>query len=197
MNKQFAGFLLLALILPVVSFQAQEEKGNDKPPVPPEPFPAAYQDDEILSTGVSPDGRYGLIYPKEELSVDVEHPRLLLVELKPFRVVIEISHDTYLEHGHNSYSVTWNKDSSAVLVTANIKWGPEKVFLVPIHDGQAGKIVDLAPLVKALVRPSYKKSRALVSMSTSTSSLKAITCRPTTCMEGARTKVGTSMNTEE
>ena len=153
--------LAFILALPTLPLRAQDDPAGKAALTSPEAFPAAYKDDEILADSVSPDGKYGLIFPKRDLVPDMQDPKLFLVALKPFRVLTEVPrHNSYLYGGHNSYTVAWSKDSSVVLMIENIKWGPDKAFLVPIHDGKPGKITDLTDEVKNLVRPSYKKSRA-------------------------------------
>ena len=85
---------------------------------------------------------------------------MLLVALRPFHVLTRISPDVNLNRGHASYSVSWAMDSSAVLINVQAKWGPNKVLLLPIHDGRPGKITDLAAVVEKLVRPVYRRAKA-------------------------------------
>lgn len=156
------GFFLLCLLLsPVAWSGAQEKHGDQTPEVLREPLPAPYQDDRILPGSVSPGGRYGLLYPKEEiLSVIDKKDHLLLVALNPFRVLTEVSPDISLERGHSGYSVSWARDASAVLINVQAKWGPERMLLLPIRDGRAREIINLVPLVKKLVRPFYLRAKA-------------------------------------
>lgn len=153
--------LFLLLLLPVSWLGAREDRGNQTSPASEQPLAAPYRDDRILPGSIAPDGRYGLLYPKEEILDEIDREdHLLLVALKPFHVLTEISPDISLLRAHSSYLVSWAKDSSAVLVNVQAKWGPAKVLVLSIHNGRAGRVVDLAPVVEKLVRPAYKKAKA-------------------------------------
>lgn len=129
----------------------------------PGALPAEYKGHELLDDSFSPDKRYAMMCIKREVLDESEDTkqRLFLVAVAPFRVVAEIPvHNSDLLRGHSTHAVKWMPDSSAVLMIEGIKWGPDKVYLVPIQNGQAGKIVDLTAEVEQRVRPDYKKSGA-------------------------------------
>jgi len=138
-------------------------------PKPPVPFPTEYKNYQILPGSFSPDNKYGLIYPKRSLLFEEARDGslsltgdLYLAALNPFQILSEIplGNSTLSASSRGSYEVDWAKDSSAVLMIESIKWGPDKVFLVPLHNGKAGKITDLTAEVRKQVQSDYDKSHA-------------------------------------
>ena len=126
----------------------------------PVALPADYKDYGLLEDSFSPDHQFAMMCIRREVLDQSEDStqRLFLVAADVFRVVTEIPvHNSDLLRGHSSYAVKWTPDSSAVLVAEGIKWGPDKVYLVPIRRGQPGKIVDLTAEVEQRVRPDYQK----------------------------------------
>lgn len=125
-------------------------------------LPAAYQDYEIDFDSLSPDQHYAFIYPSEPPADDAAKTKNFLVALKPFRVVAEIpGDDNYFAHkNHAGFAVNWARNSSAVVVIEDSRWGPGTVYVLPIKNGQAGKIVDLTAEVTKLVEPDLKKALA-------------------------------------
>ncbi len=153
----------LALLIVLGGLLAAGARGvePDKAPGVPADLPAEYKGDKILPSSVSPDGQYGLLFPRADAVADMKHPRLFLVALKPFRVLVEVPlRDSDLLDSRSYYAVNWAKDSSAVAVIEGSKWGPDRVFVVPIQTGQAGKPVDLTAAVEKIVRPDFLKSKA-------------------------------------
>lgn len=130
-------------------------------PKSPVPFPETYKDYQILPATMSPGRQYALIYPKRSVLFDVPQPKLLLIDLEHFRVVLDIPvHESLAHSAKGSYAVNWEKDSSAAIVIADRKWGPAQVFLIPLRDGRAGKTVDLAAEVHQGVESDFKESKA-------------------------------------
>ncbi|PYL52736.1 MAG: hypothetical protein DMF29_10385 [Verrucomicrobia bacterium] len=153
--KPRLAFILLFLL--IRSTFAEETYDSGFEPIPPNPFPAAFKDYQILPGTVSPDRQYGLIYPKRSRLYELASYGLYLAQLKPFRVVtkIPLRYSNLASNAHGSYAVDWAKDSSAVVVVEGIKWGPDKVFLVPLHDRKAGKRVDLTAEVRKQLQPDF------------------------------------------
>lgn len=158
MNKTAS--IILALLIPCASAWADDRSYDSGfEPKPPTPFPAAYKDYQILPDSFSPDKRYALIYPKRSLLFGLPKYGLFLAELNPFKVVTEIplKYSTLTASGRGYYDLHWANNSSAVVVVEGIKWGAGSVFLVPIHKGVAGKIVDLTDEVRKQVMADFNK----------------------------------------
>lgn len=127
----------------------------------PESLPADYKNYEMLDDGFSPDKNYGVMCIKREVLDESEDTKqkVFLVAVAPFHVLTEIPvRNSDLLRGHSTHVIQWTPDGSTVLLIEETKWGPDKVFLVPIHHGQAGKIVDLTAEVEQRVRPDYRRS---------------------------------------
>ena len=151
----------LSLSWVVRTFCAEETYDGGFEPKPPS-FAAAYKDYQILPGTFSVDRRYALIYPKRSILYQLDNPKLFVAELKPFRIVKEIPlrYSNLAANAHGSYWVDWAKDSSGVVVVEGRKWGPDRVFFVPVHDGKDAKIVDLTAEVEKQVRPDFEEARA-------------------------------------
>lgn len=156
----------IALAWLVLVFRVQlhaEDKSYDEgfEPKPPCPFPSAYADYQILPGSISPNGQYALIYPKRSVLYETKRPRLILISLCPFRLLLDVARPRSLAgNSHGYYTVRWAEDSSAVLAVAGIKWGPEKVWLVPANRARAGRVTDLTAEIRKVVSPDFKKSKA-------------------------------------
>ena len=128
-------------------------------------LPAEFNGYELLPGTTSPDGKFGLIYPRiksdpgyaNELSVP--NPALVLVALPAGTPVTNVPLGfSTLTLGNSSYYATWNKTSTAVLIVEGIKWGADKVFLVDI----AGKprISDITAEIRKILQPLFARSGA-------------------------------------
>lgn len=132
-------------------------------PTPPTPFPAAFKNYQILPNTISPNQQYALIYPKKSALYDLPHHNLYLAALKPFRIIAQIPLNKYTTLAINSndyYDVNWAKDSSAVDVIEGIKWGPDEVYVIPLHDGHAGKIGALTEAIRRILEPDFHRAKA-------------------------------------
>jgi hypothetical protein len=130
-------------------------------PTPPAPFPAAYNEYQILPGSVSPSGQYALIYPRRSVLFEIKEAKLLLVGLAPFRALSELPVKGALAaSAHGSYSVSWAKNGAAMLFVAGRKWGPGEVFLVAFRNGQPEPSIDLVDNIRQLLEPEFKKSKA-------------------------------------
>jgi hypothetical protein len=87
---------------------------------------------------------------------------LFLAALEPFAVLSQISlgHSNLAANAHGYYVANWAKDSSIAVFIAGGKWGPERVWVLPLHDGKGAKRIDLTAAVRQQVRPDFKKSQA-------------------------------------
>jgi len=130
-------------------------------PRPPERFPKAYKDYQILPGSISPDGKLALIYPRREVVFSLPEGGLYLVKLKPFQILKEIPEACSLAaSAHGSYGVNWAPDSATVIVLEERKWGVEGAYWVRIHGGEATEPFDLASEVRKELLPYYKESGA-------------------------------------
>jgi hypothetical protein len=126
-------------------------------------LPKAYASYKIDESSLSPDGQYGFIFPAAPLDDEKAKVKNSLIALKPFRVVLELPTDDdgyFVDKSNASFSATWVKDGSAVVVTEGSKWGPGQVFVIPIDHGKPGKIAELTALITQVADPDFKKSKA-------------------------------------
>ena len=155
--------LLLAVMLAGVPNAARSDETANTPVLPPLPDP--YKSFIIDPGSLSLDGKYGFIYPHvSDDDVAYATVKNYLVALKPFRIVALIPADAddnyFVGKNHADFSAVWSDDSSTVIVIEGSRWGPGQVFVILLHNGQAGKISDItAPIIK-LAEPDYKSSKA-------------------------------------
>jgi hypothetical protein len=156
--------LVFCVVLSLVTrgFAAEQTYDSGFEPRPPVPFPAAYQDYQLLPGTISPDRRHAFIYPKRSLLYKLPNYGLFLGALAPFAVLsrIPLGHSNLTGNAHGYYAANWASDSSTAVFIAGSKWGPEKVWLLPLRDGKVAKRVDLTEAVRQQVLPDFKKSRA-------------------------------------
>jgi hypothetical protein len=144
------------------SFAVKQTYDSGFEPKPPVPFSAAYKDYQILPGTISPDQRYAFVYPKRSRLYEIPKYGLFLAALEPFAVLSQISlgHSNLAANAHGYYVANWAKDSSIAVFIAGGKWGPERVWVLPLHDGKGAKRIDLTAAVRQQVRPDFKKSQA-------------------------------------
>lgn len=152
----------LSVVCLAPSLAAEQRYGSGYEPKPPEPFPPAYKDYQILLDTISPDQRYAFIYPKRSRLYELHDYALFLAALKPFRIISRVptGHSNLAENARNYYAADWTKDASTTVFIAGSKWGPEKVWVLQLRGGKIAKKADLATAVRQQVLPDYKKSRA-------------------------------------
>jgi hypothetical protein len=144
------------------SFAVKQTYDSGFEPKPPIPFPAAYKDYQILPGTISPDQRYAFIYPKRSRLYELPKYGLFLAALEPFAVLsqIPIGHSNLAANAHGYYAATWTKNSSTAIFIAGSKWGPERVWVLPLRGGKVAKRIDLTAAVRQEVLPDFKKSHA-------------------------------------
>lgn len=125
-------------------------------------LPAPYKESVVFPGTKSPDGKYAFIYPNRQVVENLPKVEMNLVTLKPFRVVQKMPAFDEIIAGntHGDFEAYWAKDSSAVTAIFDSKWGPERVYLIPLHDDKAGQIKDLTAEVTKLAMPDFKKAKA-------------------------------------
>ena len=135
---------------------------SNQVPESPEPFPAIYQNYQILPGTISPDQRYALIYPKRSLLYGLKDYGLFLVALKPFRVLsqLPLGNSNLAENVRCGFSSNWAKDSSAVVMIVESRWGAEKVSVVALKNGEVTRRTELTSRVRKEVKSSFLASKA-------------------------------------
>jgi hypothetical protein len=156
--------LAFSVVLSLVasSFAAKQTYDSGFEPEPPIPFPVAYKDYQILPGTLSPDQRYAFIYPKRSRLYELAKYGLFLAALEPFTVLsqIPLGHSNLAANAHSYYAANWAKNSSTAVFIAGSKWGPERVWVLPLRDGKVAKRIDLTAVVRQQVRPDFEKSHA-------------------------------------
>ncbi len=156
---QLASAVLVPFASPAIADRQTYDSGFEPPHL--SPFPRRYEAYQILPFSFSPDGTYAFIYPKRAVVYELDSPELLLIAVKPFRLMKELPlYSSLAGNAKSYYAVNWSVDSSAVVFVQGTKWGPEKVFLVPIQAGQAGRPTDLTQEVRKQVTPDFRQSKA-------------------------------------
>jgi hypothetical protein len=143
---------------------AQEESGGHQDTSAG--LPKEYADYLIASSTLSPDKKFGVIYPKTELCPDqpkkgsADRCKDYLVALQPFQVLtlLETKWPEFEHKNHGGMSASWLKDGSAVLVTLDDKWGPGDIFLYEIRESKLSRSTNLLKKVHDLLVPDYKKA---------------------------------------
>lgn len=129
------------------------------------PLPKAYAVYQLLPGSMSPDGKFGMIFPKRDVLFDMFDKgtaRLILVRLAPFSELVDIplGYSTLTGNANCHYTISWTKDSQAFLMIQGTKWGADRVYLGELDEERRAKLTDLAEKVAAIVRPDFKKSGA-------------------------------------
>ena len=119
----------------------------------------------LLPTTTSPNGQYGLTFPKLKTQPGyppelAPNPALTLVALPGETPVAKLPlGNSTLITGMNDYYVVWNEGSTAVLVVEGMKWGADKVVLVNLASGQP-QIADITSEIRGMLAPLFAKSGA-------------------------------------
>jgi hypothetical protein len=131
-----------------------EIHGPNVRPGYPDAFAFGYH---VADDSISPDGKYAVISPNLH-RVGYEVARDFLVELKPLRFLAineaETSYDI-----RNTTFVEWAKDSSAVVVSVEGKWGPVGFTLFELQDGRVKRQTNLYAEIVGLLEPGYQKAK--------------------------------------
>jgi hypothetical protein len=154
--------LSLSLLLARSSIAAEQTYGSGYEPKPPVPFPAEFKDYQILPDTISPDEKLAFIYPKRSRLYEIEKYNLFLAALNPFRTLskIPLGHSNLAQNARCYYAASWSKNSATTVFVAGSRWGPEKVWVVQLRDGNVAKQTDLTAAVRQQVLPDFKKSHA-------------------------------------
>jgi len=153
MKRLSLALFLSTMICDVAAFAAEDEDSADG-------LPAKYAKDYLIASNtISPEREFAVMYPANEPKLsDSDY----VVALKPFAVLTKLATDRpyFRNENHGSLKATWSGDSSAVLITLGIKWGPGDVFLVELKNGKAARTTNLLAKVRAALLPDYRKAKA-------------------------------------
>jgi uncharacterized protein YecT (DUF1311 family) len=125
-------------------------------------LPDAYAKDNLIARStISPDKKFAVMYPASEPegSSDLGD---YIISLKPFAVLgrLNTKGPYFKNQNHGDLSAVWSDDSSVVLVTLGIKWGPGDIFLVELKDGKVTRTTNLLAKIHDLLLPDYRKAKA-------------------------------------
>ena len=142
---------------------AQEQSGDTQ--ATSTGLPKQYADYLIAPDSRSPDGKFAVIIPKAKLCPDepkegaANRCKDHLVALKPFQILTTLDTESpeFENKNHGGMRTTWSKDSSAVLVTLDQKWGPNDIFLYEI-DGKLSRSTNLLTKMRDLLAADCKKA---------------------------------------
>jgi hypothetical protein len=124
-------------------------------------YPDAFQFHYLLPKDtVSPDGKYGLIFPDRQLGGDTDSVKDYVVALKPAQILGLIDGGDFEGKSNGGYEVEWSKDSSVALVTFESKWGPGGFFVLEFQDGKISRLTDLDRKIRSVFEPEFRKSKA-------------------------------------
>lgn len=144
------------------AFSADNEEETPLPfhgpgvrPGNPDAFHVGYQ---LLPSALSPNKRYGIIYPKRFLEdnpganfvVDVPGSRIL--------ASLDVEDSYFVGRNHGSIDCHWAPDSSAVLVENGGKWMPRNLVLIELKDGAVVRQTELSDPLLRLFAPAIAKA---------------------------------------
>jgi hypothetical protein len=143
---------------------AQEQSGDSQPTSGG--LPTKYADYMIAPDSRSPDGKFGVMYPKTKLCGDdpktwaAKGCKDYLVALRPFQILTTLDSEwpEFENKNHGGMRTTWAKDGSAVLVTLDQKWGPNDIFLYEIDNGKVSRSTKLLQSLRDLLVSDCKKA---------------------------------------
>jgi hypothetical protein len=152
---------VFALVLSV-AFSAEDEEAT---PIPfhgpdvhagyPDAFHVGYV---LLPSALSPNKRYGIIYPKRFLE---ENPGAdFVVDVPGSRALALLDTDEpyFVGRNHGSIDVHWAPDSSAVLVENGGKWMPRNLLRIEMKDGAVVRQTDLLDPLLRVCAPAIAKA---------------------------------------
>ena len=167
MNRTLTAALCLALGAETC-LRAQDETRKETPQVEirgpcvrpgmPDAFALAY---EVEPDSVSPDGRFGVIFPNPRSGYENDViGRNFLVALKPFRILAANEGFAYFgPHGNRQMAVEWTKDGAAALVVIAAKWGTVSATLFELREGRVTRRTDFMAEITKLLAPRFPKGK--------------------------------------
>lgn len=118
-----------------------EFHGPDVHPGYPDVFRVGY---ELPKSMVSPDGKFGVIFPSLRRFDDSPDANFLVaVQAHEILGIIEDGNPYFRGKNHGGLTVHWAPDSSVVLVVNEGKWSPESMVLIELRDGKMVRQTEL------------------------------------------------------
>jgi len=157
-----AGALLLAVLVRTASCAEDSEDTIifHGPAVHPG-YPDAFSTDYILPKDtVSPNGKYGVIFPDRELSDNPGRDFVVALEPPQILTLLETDWPEFQGKSHGGYSVEWSDDTLVALVTLDSKWGPQDFILLEFQNGKVSRTTNLGAKIRQLLEPDYQKAKA-------------------------------------
>ncbi len=158
-----------------VTFSADNEEetpipfhGLDIRPGYPDAFHVGY---ELLPSALSPNKRYGIIYPKRFLE---DNPGAnFVVDVPASRILasLDVADSYFIGRNHGSLDFHWAPDSSAVLVENGGTWMPRNLLLIELKDGAVVRQTELLDPLLRLFAPAIAKAERTRASETSADEL--------------------------
>ncbi|HEX8279767.1 MAG TPA: hypothetical protein VF551_00195 [Chthoniobacterales bacterium] len=151
-----------------VAFSADDEEETPIPFHGPDVhagYPDAFHVGYVLRpSALSPNKRYGIIYPKRFLEENPGADFVVDVPASRALAVLETDSPYFSGRNHGSIAVYWAPDSSAALVENGGKWMPRNLLLVELKDGAVVRQTDLLdPLLRVFAPAIAKAERSRAS----------------------------------
>ena len=121
---------------------------------------AFYTNYTLPKDTVSPNGKYGVIFPDRELSDNPGRDFVVALDPPQILALLETDSPEFEGKSNGGYSVEWSLDNSVALVTLESKWGPGDFFLVELQNAKVSRTTNLAPKIRQLLEPDYQKVKA-------------------------------------
>jgi hypothetical protein len=157
-----AGALVLAAVVQTAScFEELDGTIDFHGPAVHPGYPDAFSTDYVLPKDtVSPNGKYGLIFPDRELSDNPGRDFVVALDPPQILTLLETDQPDFEGRNHGGYSVEWSDDSSVALVTLDGKWGPHDFVLLELQNGKVTRTTKLGAKIRQLLEPDYRKAKA-------------------------------------
>jgi hypothetical protein len=124
-------------------------------------YPDAFSTDYVLPKDtVSPDGKYGLIFPDREFNDNPGRDFVVAFDPPQILTLLQTDQPEFEGRNHGGYAVEWSDDSSVALVTLDGKWGPSDFILLELQNGKVTRTTNLGTKIRQLLEPDYKKAKA-------------------------------------
>ncbi len=124
-------------------------------------LPEKYAKDYLIARStISPNKKFGVIYPTDDYYQSADNAKDYVVALEPFRILGALqAEEPYFQHqSHGGISAEWSDDSSLALITLDGKWGPRDVFLVEFHNGKPSRMTNILRKAHDLLPPNDRKA---------------------------------------
>jgi hypothetical protein len=166
MKLFFTFFVMIGCGLSVLAADEEPEAAGEDSSAG---LPDAYAKDYLIAANtISPDKKFGVIYPTleaEEAAENANHPERIkdyVVALQPFIVLgqLQTKYPYFQNQNHGGISAEWSDDSSVALVTLDGKWGPHDIRLLEFRDGKLARTTNILAKAHDLLLAGFRKSKA-------------------------------------